>query len=295
MGRNTAEIQEQKGLSRLKIIRVFPNRTSYTPDDNMVFIGMPPFIIPEHDEVHVCCTFTWDKPWCRELAYQWEGRTNKPIKLGGVAYQSPVDDFVPGRYIKSNIVFTTRGCNNACPWCMVPKNEGKLRELEIYPGNVIQDNNFLQASRQHKDKVFDMLRGQKGICFRGGLEADLVDDHFINGITSLRIKELWLACDTDASLPALKRAVEKLKAAGFNRNKLHCYVLSYGKNMEKDEARCMEIYEVGAMPFMQLYRDFTEKKTSYPVEWNKFQRSWSRPAAINAHMKMGTDFRDFGT
>lgn len=47
------------------------------------------------------------------------------------------------------------------------------------------------------------------------------------------------------------------------------------------------------MPFMQLYRDFSDKKTEYSVEWNRFARQWQRPAAIEAHMKRGTDFRDF--
>lgn len=53
-----------------RIIRVFPYKTSYTPDDDMVFIGMPPFIIPEHDEVHISCTFSWDRELCKQLAYQ---------------------------------------------------------------------------------------------------------------------------------------------------------------------------------------------------------------------------------
>lgn len=279
----------------MKIIRVFPTKTSYTPIDDYVFIGMPPFIIPEHDEIHISCTFTWDRDYCEFLQYQWQGRTNKPVKLGGVAFGSSSDEFIPGMYVKPNIIFTTRGCNNKCPWCVVPKNEGRLKELPIHPGNILQDNNFLQASRAHKEKVFEMLKSQKGICFKGGLESDLIDDHFVNNVTSLRIKELWLACDTDSSLPSLKKACEKLKKAGFNRNKIYCYALSYGKNMEKDEARCRAIYEAGAMPFMQLYRDFSDKKTEYPVEWNKFQRQWSRPAVIRAHMERGTDFRDYNT
>lgn len=279
----------------MKIIRVFPTKTSYTPIDDYVFTGMPPFIIPEHDEIHISCTFTWDRDYCEFLQYQWQGRTNKPVKLGGVAFGSPSDEFIPGMYVKPNIIFTTRGCNNKCPWCVVPKNEGRLKELPIHPGNIIQDNNFLQAGRAHKEKVFEMLRSQKGICFKGGLETDLIDDHFVNNINSLRIKELWLACDTDSSLPSLKRACEKLKKAGFNRSKIYCYALSYGKNMEKDEARCRAIYESGAMPFMQLYRDFSDKKTEYPAEWNKFQRQWSRPAAIKAHMERGTDFGDYNT
>ena len=65
-----------------KVLRVFPNKNSYTPDDSLAFIGMPPLVIPEHDEVHISCTFTWDKKYCEELKYQWEVRTQKPVKQG---------------------------------------------------------------------------------------------------------------------------------------------------------------------------------------------------------------------
>lgn len=288
-----------------RIIRVFPRRTSYTPDDDYVYIGMPDLFIPEHDEIHISCTFTWDKKYCEELAYQWEGMTNKPVKLGGPAFKSEARDFKQGMYLKKNIIFTTRGCNNNCPWCCVHGLEGKLKELPIVEGNIIQDNNFLQASHQHKEKVFEMLKTQKQICFRGGLEADLVDDAFCDNLNSLyytlgsrkvsRVSELWLACDTDNRIEAFKKACEKLKKVGFTREKIHCYVLSYGKDMEADEARARTVYEAGAMPFMQLYRDFSDTKTEYSAEWNAFSRMWQRPAATQAHMEKGTDFRNFNT
>lgn len=37
-----------------RILRVFPRRTSYTPDDELVYIGAPALLLPlpEHDEVH---------------------------------------------------------------------------------------------------------------------------------------------------------------------------------------------------------------------------------------------------
>ena len=274
----------------MNILRVFPKRTSYTPDDALAFVGMPPmrFMIPEHDEVHISCTFTWDMDEAEELAFQWEVVTDKPVKVGGVAYHSPVDNFVPGMYIKKNIIFTSRGCNNNCRWCGVRQIEGTLRELPIYEGNVIQDNNFLQCSRQHKDKVFDMLRTQHGICFRGGLEPDLIDDHFISNIQSLRIAELWLACDTDGALPTFKKACKKLTDAGYDRNKIKCYSL-IGHDMEKEEARNREIYNAGAMPFSQLERDFSRHKTEYSKEWRDFERMWQRPAATKAHMKAVED------
>lgn len=270
----------------MSILRVFTRRTSYTPTDDLAFVGLPPFreMIPEHDEVHISCVFTWDMDEAEELAYRWEGATSKPVKLGGPAYHSQVDGFTPGLYVKKGIFFTSRGCNNDCPWCGVRQMEGKLRELPVVEGNILQDNNFLQCSRQHKDKVFDMLRSQKGICFRGGLQTDLIDDHFISNITSLRIAELWLACDTDAQLPRFKTACAKLTAAGFTRNQIKCYSL-IGHDMEAEEQRNREIYRAGAMPFSQLERDYSRKKTEYSREWNAFERMWQRPAITKAHMK----------
>lgn len=270
----------------VRILRVFPTRTSYTPTDELAFCGPPPMaaFIPEHDEVHISCTFTWDMDKAEDLAFQWEGATNKPVKLGGPAYHSPCEDFTPGLYVREGIIFTSRGCNNNCPWCGVRQMEGKLRELPITPGNIIQDNNFLQCSRQHKDKVFEMLRSQRGICFRGGLETDLIDDHFVSNITSLRIAELWLACDTNAQLPRFKAACKKLTDAGFKRDQIRCYSL-IGHDMEAEEARNREIWIAGAMPYSQLERDFSRKKTEYSAEWKAFERIWQRYQIMRAHMK----------
>lgn len=270
-----------------RIIRVFPKKTSFTPNDPYAFVGMPPIKewIPEHDEVHISCVFTWDKAKAENLAFQWEGQTNKPVKIGGPAFESPVDGFVQGMYLRNNVIMTTRGCNNNCPWCCVPKREGKLKELTLFAGNIIQDNNFLQASKPHKDKVFEMLKRQNTASFRGGLETNLIDDHFINGVTSLKhLPELWLACDTDGAIPALKKACEKLIKAGYVRDKLKCYTL-IGDDMQKNEARLRTVFEIGAMPFAQLRRDFSDTKTTYPKEWNDFERLWQRPAITKAYMK----------
>ena len=276
------------------IIRVFPQRTSYTPTDDYAYVGNPPLTIPEHKEVRISCVFSWDKKLADELAYQWEVRTNKTVNIGGPAFGSPADRFEQGMYTRPNIIFTTRGCNNNCLWCMVPNIEGRHREIPIVQGNVVQDNNFLQSSRSHKDKVFEMLKTQKAICFKGGLQPDLIDYHFISGITGLRISELWLACDTDASVSSFKKACANLTKAGFNRNKIRCYCL-IGDDMKKNEERLREIYHAGAMPFAQLYQTCSDEKKKYSDDWKKFHRMWSRPAAIKAHMEKGTHYRDFNT
>jgi len=280
-----------------KILRIFPRRTSYTPVDDMVIINEPPgLFVPEHDEVHISCTFTWDMERSEWLKYQWESYTDKPVLLGGPAYNSPSNDFTPGLYVKKGVVFTSRGCNNRCPWCCVPRQEGNLVELPIVAGNIIQDNNFLQCSREHKDKVFEMLRTQKKIKFTGGLECKLIDDHFIENIKKLSIAQLWLACDTDSALPATIKAVEMLIKAGYKRDHIHCYALSSGEDMERDEKRFRAIYDAGAIPFAQLYRGRDGKSVgrSYRNKaWRQFICMWSRPAIIRAHVEKGTSYKDF--
>ena len=295
-------VTQQGGIKvkKKKILRVFPNRTSYTPEDPLVYcangLKQVPMLclFPEFDEIHISCIFTWDKFLCEELAFQFKGITDKQVKLGGPAFKSPTKDFEQGLYIKKNITFTSRGCNNNCPWCIVPKIEGKLKELPVCPGNIIQDNNFLQTSRKHQDRVYEMLKTQSRICFKGGLEPELITDHFVESVRGLRIKELWLACDTDGALTTFEKACQKLVNAGFSRHHIKCYAL-IGDDMNYNEERLQRIYQAGAMPFAQLFREFAPEKTKYSAEWNAFCRSWQRPPAIEAHMKTGTDFRNFGT
>lgn len=208
----------------LDTLRIFPGkRNQYTPTDPLAyccggkdFPTMTLDMFPDFKEIHISCCFSWDRQFCEDLKYRLEPYTKVPIGLGGPAFGSFAENFTQGFYLKENIILTSRGCNNACPWCIVSKIEGSLRELNICPGNVIQDNNFLQTNKAHKNKVFDMLRTQKNICFKGGLDPELIDNHFIDNITSLGIAELWLACDTDGSLPAFKAACEKLVSA------IHC-------------------------------------------------------------------------
>lgn len=45
-----------------RIIRVFPRRTTATPDDELVRVQETPSLFDEADEVHISVAFTWDIP-----------------------------------------------------------------------------------------------------------------------------------------------------------------------------------------------------------------------------------------
>lgn len=263
-----------------RIIRVFPTQTSQTPLDEYTFFEEPGLFVPPHDEVHISCVFTWDKQRAEELAEAWKGKC--PVKLGGPAYDDPGGGFIPGMYTRLGITHTSRGCPNNCKFCFVAKREGKIRELEIKPGNEIQDNNFLACSIPHRRKVYDMLKNQKSIKFIGGLEAGRLTDWDVEEMRNLRIKELWLACDSKARIKTAVKAIETLQQAGFSQKHIRCYVL-IGDDQTENEERLKTVYNAGALPFAQLFQP--EERIEYSKEWKDFARTWSRPAATVAHMK----------
>ncbi len=268
----------------MKIVRVFPRRTLYTPNDDMAFVGDPQLERPDADEVHISCVFTWDKPEAERLKLAW-GQYYPTVKTGGPAYDDPcINDFIPGRYVRHGVVYTSYGCNNHCPWCLVHLREGPISPRKIYLGNALQDNNVMQCPHNHIDSVFDMLTTQKAVVLAGGIEASLIDQWAADRIRGLRLKQIFLACDTDNAIKPLRRA---LKLLNLPHDKVRCYVLlRYNPSETRMRAliRLLEVYEAGAIPFAQLYQP-PEEKIEYPVEWTRFARTWQRPAGTKAFIK----------
>jgi hypothetical protein len=245
---------------------------------------------PAADEIHVSVTFTWDIKEGKRLAGAW--RQYYPIvKLGGPAFSSPAEDFTPGLYVCDGVTFTTRGCNNCCPECLVPEREGSLRLLDIQPGYIIQDNNLLQAPRAHINKVFAMLKKQRhAAVFAGGLDTTLIDDWVADQFRGLRIKKAFMAADSVEALAPLRKAVARLQFLG--RERLFCYVMigSHGETIKDAEARLQEVYEVGCLPFAQLYQP-ADKPIKYSGAWKRLAKVWSRPALTKARIRDGHDVR----
>lgn len=279
------------------MIRVFAQKTSMTPDDDLVFFDEPPLYDVPDLPVMVSVTFTWDIARGQRLLVAWRQRWNSMNKthfakarknwpwIGGPALNNPNGDFVPGRFLKKGITITSRGCPKRCPWCLVPVRQGELRELSfIHPGNIIQDDNLLACSRIHVEAVFWMLSQQKrGAVFSGGLDIDYLQPWHTDLLKTIKIAKsgLWIACDRQADLNRLAKAKDLL--GDFPIEKRRCYVLiGYdGDTPDAAERRCEQIYddERGFLPFAQYYQPDSLKKRTVPKEWQPTVRKWSRPAA----------------
>jgi len=240
---------------------------------------------PQADEVHVSVTFTWDIERAYQIAEAWR-QYYSVIKVGGPALNTPPDGFVPGMYVKHGVTFTSRGCNNQCPWCLVRGCEGKLREIRDFaPGHIVQDNNLLQTSVRHQERVFQMLRAQKRkIYLKGGLESALLDDRIAFELQGLDIGQIFLAADTDGALKPLGKALAKLEPLD-RRQKMVYVLLAYGNDtIDKAIERLEAVWQLGGLPFAQLYQP-PDRFIKYPRVWLDLAREWSRPAIMFATHK----------
>jgi len=265
----------------METIRVFPRKTSMTPNDAYAFVGDPPLWRPEANEVHVSCTFTWDIEEAKRLQEAW-AQYYPTVRLGGPAINGNHGEFIPGRYVKHGVTFTSRGCPNKCPWCLVPDYEGDLTLLDIKPGWIVQDNNLLATPRDHQSQVYEMLRAQKRkVSFPGGLDIRLMDNWVIGQLRALRIKEIFVAADTKANLPVLYRTRPRLDF--LSRRQLRCYVLIAhdGETIPEAQERLEAVWQAGFLPFAQLYQ-LPDRFIEYSREWKDLARRWSRPAIMFA-------------
>lgn len=278
------DLVQIQGTKPTEIIRVFPERNKWTPDDSLAFVGYPPLFRPGTPDtpVHVSVTFTWHRKIAYDLAENWR-IYYRNVLIGGPAFDDEGGPFVPGRYLKNGCTITSRGCPKRCGWCKVPFSEGALRELsDIQSGWIVQDNNILACSDHHLDKVFEMLRAQKrNIFFNGGLDKHYLKPRHRELFDSIPIGELWFACDQAKDFQALEKARELLD--GIPMRKLRCYtMIGYDEEtLTEAERRIERVFELGFMPFSQLYQPptFDMPTKVYSRDWKLVNKKWSRPAA----------------
>ena len=265
------------------MIRVFPRKTSKTPQDDKVYLTGPPDEPLEDRTVYVSCLFTYDREEAKKLADQWDsGGYN--VSLGGPAFDAKGGNFVSGRFVKYGCVITSRGCNNKCWFCYVWKREGRVIELPIQRGWDILDDNLLQCSRPHIEAVFDMLKTQpEKPLFTGGLEAKLLREWHVAKLKEIKAFRIYFAYDTPDDYEPLVEASKLMFNGGFkwHDRKCLCYCLiGYpGDTFEKAEKRLYQIMRVGFTPFAMLYQNATGH---VDTEWRRLQRVWVRPMAIYA-------------
>lgn len=255
-------------------IRVFVKATGYTPTDELAFIGSPPAkeFLPFGDyEVDVSVVWTWDVLTAKRLVEEWS-KYYRNVNIGGPAFDDAGGPFVSGRYIRKEIVFTSRGCDRQCSWCYVHKREGKSRELKIEDGYVIEDSNLLMCSKKHVVAVFDMLRrNQKEAFFNGGFDARLFKKWHVDLLETVKVGEIYFACDSKKVFSQLRKIIPLLIEKPLSWR--FCYVLlGYKETIKQARERLVEIKKLGFVPIPMLYQK--NEFIHYSQEWKNLEREY---------------------
>ena len=192
-----------------------------------------------------------------------------------------VDTMYPDYTIYPNckhaIGFLTRGCIRACPWCVVPKKEGRIRPYSTWkdikrPDSrdiVFMDNNVL-ACEHGINQIKEMIGQDVRVDFNQGLDARLITPEVAELLSKLKwIRFIRMSCDTDAMLDVVLRAIHFLEKNGVKPYRVFVYLLV--QDIASAEKRALALRKAGAEVFAQPYRDFEKN-----IEPTREQKAFAR-------------------
>ena len=189
--------------------------------------------------------------------------------------------------------FLTRGCPNKCPWCVVPRKEGRIQpymdvdEIAIdgRTNLVLMDNNILAADDYAVSQMEKIISRGYRVDFNQALDARLVTDEFARLLAKIRWidRRIRFGCDTHKQIAECERAIEMINSYGY-RGEYFIYTMIGGKsdfresyervnywwhrNHEQRKKHLTNIY-----PYAQPYRNPDNPREPVP-EWQKDIARW---------------------
>lgn len=217
---------------------------------------------PDHIKITSLFTYAW-KPVHEVIEFYHKSFPDAEITVGGI-YASMMPDRIKSHYPFVNvhvglheeaerympaydiledvdkwrdwngsILFTSRGCIRNCPYCIVPKIEGKIRSVItdindfIYPGHkrvILWDNNFL-ASPYWKIILESLHDTGLKVDFNQGLDVRLIDEEKANMLADLKMPIIRMAYDHPGEKNAVYNAVTLLEDCGMRKRNMLFYTL----------------------------------------------------------------------
>jgi hypothetical protein len=189
--------------------------------------------------------------------------------------------------------FATRGCPNACGFCLVSRKEGivshKVADIsEFWRGQKVIDllDPNLLACDQHEEIIKQLIDSGAKVIFNQGLDARFITERNAELLSHVRTKIVHFALDlpknTEKIIAGLKTYIKF--NPHVNPHDIIVYVLTnYNTDYVQDIARIKRLQEIGVKPDVRIYRkNSAPQLTRDLARWvNNKYIYWSEPDFMN--------------
>lgn len=188
--------------------------------------------------------------------------------------------------------YTSRGCNRACSFCIVPEKEGKWKAInDIYQfwdgqKKLMLLDNSLNTNNEHFNLILKQLAENKLIVdFNQGLDIRYLTDSQAKRLLEIKLwKQIHFAWDFMGIEKAVRRGIDILKKYKLNWKSMFYVLIGYNTTPEEDLYRINILKGLNIDPFVMPYdkfnryqKDFTRwvnhKAIFKSIEWESYENS----------------------
>ena len=218
----------------------------------------------KYDMVYASCVFRENKNLLREIPFANARKGGSGTEDWSITLPHNIEHTMPdyGLYhCDYSIGFATRGCFRKCPFCIVPKKEGKLKPWsDIYEWwdkrhrkLMFLDNNIL-GSRKHFFKICEQVRKEKlKVDFNQGLDMRLMDNELAEALGSLSHDQYKFSFDNMKDENLVRTGIEILKRYGINKS-MFFVLVGFNTDMQQDLYRLNTLKGLGQDAFVMRYK-----------------------------------------
>lgn len=278
---------------------------------------LEPDLFEPFDKVYASLIFERTRPWAERLLGDWPdaviGGTGWDLSttLEGIGIDSPDLDYsiYPGE--KRSVGFTQRGCRLKCPFCVVPRKEGKMTPAgsirSIWRGDpwprdlILLDNDFFGQS-EWRERISEIRDGGFRVNFNQGINARFLEPEACEAIASIDYfdvrferRMIYTAWDNRRDEDRLVRGIRNLLDAGIHPRRIMVYMLIGYWNWEDEsdwEHRRSTLRGLGVdpypMPFVRTpetvgFQRFVCGGYDKRFSWERFKAAKFQPANLDDH------------
>ena len=213
------------------------------------------------------------------------------IQMGGTGYSlktllpTEIDACFPDyelyNHNKYAIGFLSRGCNKSCPFCLVPRKEGKLHSNyasfdDFVPKNqqnvMLLDNNILAVD--NATEIIELIiKRNYNVNFSQTLDIDYLtakNDTLLKNINSVNSRftrqMIYFSCNSIRQSRIFFQKEPYLKS--FGRNHVTVVIMfGFNTKLSEDYAILMMTKKLGLIPFLQEYMPIFDTPSQIPTDY----------------------------